>query len=133
MENMHHIQKADTNVSLPASSSMLKFFFTMYFGRNYFNFKGRASRREWWSVAILETIFLIIPIVALMYVFPDYADYIELFYELYALIPSTALMVRRFHDFNMNPWWSLLIVPMFFLPFFKGDKVDNRYGKNIYN
>ena len=60
--------------------------------------------------------------------FPDYADYIELFYELYALIPSTALMVRRFHDFNMNPWWSLLIVPMFFLPFFKGDKEDNRYG-----
>ena len=77
MENIHQPQKVDTNFSLPASSSMLKFFLTMYFGCNYFNFKGRASRREWWSVAILETIFLIIPIAVLMYIFPDYADYIR--------------------------------------------------------
>lgn len=118
--------------SMPANAFWLKFFITMYFGRNYFNFKGRASRREWWIISLLNIPFFYIPIVYLIFSFPDYADYIETVFELYMLIPLTALIWRRFHDINMNPWWSLLAVPIIFLLVFSGDKKDNQYGKNIY-
>ena len=118
--------------SMPASSSCLQFFLSAYFGRNYFNFKGRASRKEWWSAELLKILFLALPIGAIIFLFPKYGDYIELFYELYIIVPTTSLMVRRFHDFNMNPWWGLLIIPLLFLPVFKGDDGPNPYGENIY-
>lgn len=118
--------------SLPANSSWLKFFISMYFGRNYFNFNGRASRREFWAVFILGFIFLSLPTTRIMFLYPDYADIIELCYELYVLIPTSALIWRRFHDFDMSPWWSLLLLPLLFVPIFSGDRKDNRYGANIY-
>ena len=118
--------------SMPANSSWFSFFRTMYFGRNYYNFNGRASRREYWATTILEFCLLALPTTLIIYIFPEYADYIDLIYMLFTIIPVFALSVRRFHDINMNPWWSLLVIPLFFLPFFKGDREDNRYGKNIY-
>jgi uncharacterized membrane protein YhaH (DUF805 family) len=104
----------------------------MYFGRNYYNFNGRASRREYWATTILEFFLLTLPVTFIIYLFPEYGDYIDLVYMLFTISPVFALTVRRFHDINMNPWWSLLVIPLFFLPFFKGDREDNRYGKNIY-
>ncbi len=118
--------------SMPANSRWIDFFLTMYFGRNYCNFKGRASRKEFWSTKIFEILFFIIPISLIMYIFPNYADYIDLAYTLITLPPIFSLSVRRFHDINMSPMWGLLIIPLLFLPIFKGDREDNRYGKNIY-
>ena len=43
--------------SLPANSSWLTFFKTNFFGKNYCNIKGRASRKEYWASTILWSIF----------------------------------------------------------------------------
>ena len=118
--------------SMSANTSWIKFFTTTYLGENYCNFKGRASRKEYWAVHILTGCFLGLPITLAIFLQPDYADYIDLAYNLITLRPLFSLSVRRFHDINMSPWWSLLVIPLFFLPFFKGDRKDNQYGKNIY-
>ena len=119
--------------SMPANSTWWSFFKTMYFGRNYCNFNGRASLKEYWATSIMEIILLASPTALIIHIFPMYADYIELAYNLLTITPVFALSVRRFHDINMSPFWSLLIIPLAFLPFFKGDRCDNQYGKNIYD
>lgn len=48
-------------------------------------------------------------------------------------IPTISLTVRRLHDFNLRGWWLLLFVPSLFAPFFRGDRSDNRFDKNIYD
>jgi len=121
--------------SLPANSNWLTFFKTNFFGKNYCNFSGRASRREYWISNILWGIlsfiveilvFILIEITKLNF------SYILLILSLYQILPLWALSSRRFHDINMRAWWTLAIIPLFFTPFFKGDKKDNRFGKNIY-
>ncbi len=130
--DMKNKNKSSKEFSMPANSSMMDFFIAMYFGRNYCNFNGRASRKEYLTTSIMELFILAMPSTLLMYMLPEYSSYIELAYELLTLIPKFSLSVRRFHDINMSPYWALLIIPLAFLPFFKGDRCDNRYGKNIY-
>ncbi len=121
--------------SLPANSSWWKFFVTMYFGRNYFRFSGRASRKEYWGATILANLFMIlISCIALFSGAVSMAG-LNIMYDImffYTIIPGFALMSRRFHDLNMRAWWALLVIPLFFLPFFKGNRKDNRFGRNIY-
>ena len=46
--------------SLPASSNWVRFFVTDFWGRNYFNFKGRASRKEYWAGLVLGYVYSIV-------------------------------------------------------------------------
>ena len=130
------LHKNQYTESLPANSSWLTFFKTNFFGKNYCNIKGRASRKEYWASTILWSIFAGLLKTLLVITMPteDSTPHLILinFIDLYGTIPLWALSFRRFHDFNMSAWWSLAIIPNFFLPFFKGDKHDNRFGKNIY-
>lgn len=121
--------------SLPANSSWGKFFLAMYFGRNYFRFSGRASRKEYWGAPILANVFMFLIILAASAtgVFSDAGlNVLSNLMSIYCIIPGFALMSRRFHDINMRAWWGVLVIPLFFLPFFKGDRKDNKFGKNIY-
>lgn len=126
-------------------SNWFQIFKTDMFGRNYLNINGRASRKEWWAFSVLSTIFGLL--LNVLYVFfassywnldienpEDFAlfNYGGMAINFIISIPSIALSFRRFHDINMSAWWSMLIIPMFFLPLFKGDNKDNRFGKNIY-
>lgn len=126
-------------------SNWLKIFVTDMFGYNYLNINGRASRKEWWAFSILSFIFglllnMLYLYLALFYWQLDIEDpekfalfnYGGLVINFLVSIPSIALSFRRFHDINMSAWWSILIFPMFFLPFLKGDNKDNHFGKNIY-
>lgn len=122
--------------SLPANSSWWKFFVTMYFGRNYFRFSGRASRKEYWGATILANLFIfLISFIALVSGAVSIVglNILTNIIALYSIIPGFALMSRRFHDLNMRAWWGLLFIPLFFLPFFKGNHKDNRFGRNIYS
>lgn len=121
--------------SLPANSSWWKFFVTMYFGRNYFRFSGRASRKEYWGTQILANLFtfLVVLLAVASGAFSvESLNILSNVIAVYCIIPGFALMSRRFHDINMRAWWGLLILPLFFLPFFKGDRKDNRFGQTIY-
>ena len=126
-------------------SNWFKIFMTDMFGRNYLNINGRASRKEWWAFSILSFIFGLL--VNILYAYftlfywqldienpEDFAlfNYVGMAITFIVSIPSISLSFRRFHDINMSAWWSILIFPMFFLPFFKGNQKDNQFGKNIY-
>ena len=130
------LHRAKHTGSLPANSSWLTFFKTNFFGKNYCNIKGRASRKEYWASTILWSIFAGLLKILLVITMPteDSTPHFILinFIDLYGTIPLWALSFRRFHDFDMSAWWTLAIIPNSFLPFFKGDKHDNRFGKNIY-
>jgi len=64
--------------------------------RNYANFKGRASRSEfwWWSLFAL----------VLQLVTSD-SDLLGSVVSLGLLIPGLAVHVRRLHDTNRSGWW----------------------------
>ena len=126
--------KKDNNFlgAILVRSSWFKIFITDMFGCNYFNINGRASRKEWWAFSILSTIFGLLLNVLYVYIIlfhfeidvenpENFAlfNYGGLVISFIISIPSIALSFRRFHDINMSAWWSMLIFPMFFLPFLK--------------
>lgn len=122
--------------SLPANSSWWTFFKTDMFGRNYFNFKGRASRKEFWAFMILKLLFILFLSFILSFVFYFYKIesivFVGKIIDILCFIPSLSLSVRRYHDLNMRGWWCLLLPVNLILPFFKGDRKGNRFGADIY-
>ncbi len=118
---------------------------------NYANFKGRASRKEFWYFALFNllvaTFFILLNLPILVFI-----------YALITLVPSVSLAVRRLHDVNMSGWWFLptfiisvipkdmilkffentawiLVLPflayslfMLYLFLKKGDLLPNKYG-----
>lgn len=143
------LDSAPTQISysLPASFNWWKFFVTDFWGRNYFNFKGRASRKEYWAGIVLGYIysillFLVISLIGIIFwgenanqpqefnILVTINDFISFFL---VSIPTISLMVRRLHDFNLRGWWLLLCIPALFAPFFRGDRANNRFDSNIYD
>ena len=81
----------------------------------YFDFFGRATRREFIAVFLMQLvpagIILLKP-----YLFGQSAFYMPIFIEhkwimlayLYMFIPSISVQVRRLHDINARGWWLIL-------------------------
>ena len=80
--------------------------------KKYFCFKGRASRREYWSFWII----LILPSL----VFPGMS--------LILFFPWLGVTIRRYHDIGKCGWWCLCPFANFFLLFKKSDDYSNLYG-----
>ena len=76
--------------------------------RNYANFKGRASRREYWWWALFNV--LVTAIASSLF-----GDNFSGAVSLALLLPSIAVAVRRMHDVNRRGWW--LLVPIVNLVF----------------
>ena len=76
--------------------------------KKYAEFKGRASRAEfWWFVlcnAIISSILLVI----------DFAlgtkNILSDIYAILTIVPGTAVGIRRLHDIGRSGWWYLIIV-----------------------
>jgi uncharacterized membrane protein YhaH (DUF805 family) len=81
---------------------------------NYFNFRSRASRSEYWYFAL----FLLIAGVAtflvdLSIVGPRDIGPVNAIFTLGTIIPSLAMSVRRLHDIGRSGWFLLLgIIPL---------------------
>ena len=91
------------------------------FIENYFNFKGRATRTEYWW----PTIFILV-LTNVLYmigglIFPEYGciytceeltpiDYAPNVVNAIAIIPLLAVLFRRYHDINKSGWWFLFPV-----------------------
>ena len=76
---------------------------------NYFNFKGRATRSEfWWFV-----FFCVIVDIALAFMggFDDNPNLIshklEVFFNILTFIPAFSVGARRLHDINRTGWLQL--------------------------
>mgnify|MGYP001413078382 FL=1 len=70
--------------------------------RNYFVFKGRSTRAEyWWWIVFL--ILATIPLTIAGLIIPLLGQAFQLF----TLIPSISLTARRLHDIGKSGWWQL--------------------------
>ena len=78
-----------------------------------FKFKGRASRREFWSYSIFCSLLGIIPVLG----------------GIIWLIGFIAVAIRRLHDIDKCGWWILLPFWPFFWYLKKSDLSYNRYGE----
>ena len=126
----------------------------------YANFKGRASRSEFWFFYLFLVIGYAISI-STIFISIKLSIGIMSIFVLAMIIPSLAVTVRRLHDINKSGWFILLPFPfeimervfeksseslpqvfliislglyiyLFVLYCTDGDKKNNRFGKNIY-
>lgn len=122
--------------------------------RQYFDFSGRARRKEYWYFALFNLlIFIGLAIIdnalgSTIYVFGDSSDQSAIIitkqigaltslYYLFILIPSFAVAVRRLHDTGRSGWWLLLLLlpligPIVLFIFYVLDSQPgtNEYGPN---
>jgi uncharacterized membrane protein YhaH (DUF805 family) len=105
---------------------------------NYFNFKSRACRSEFWY---WQLFLLVGGIVAELFDFgigTQFSPLSTLFW-LATVIPDLAVYVRRLHDTDRSGWWLLLLfVPLVgaivLLVWFctKGTNGYNRFGPDYF-
>ncbi|WP_367084452.1 DUF805 domain-containing protein [Pseudomonas sp. HOU2] len=96
--------------------------------KNYAEFKGRATRREYWMFVLIN-----LGICILMGVLDAMLNTKGVLYNLYnlaMLLPSIAVGARRMHDTDRSGWWLLL--PIVNLVFLAQDSQPgpNRFGPN---
>ena len=65
--------------------------------KNYGNFEGRASRKEYWNFVLFN--FLVTLILALVS-----AGILSVIYVILVIVPSVAVAVRRLHDVGKSGW-----------------------------
>lgn len=110
---------------------------------NYFNFSGRARRREFWMYVLAVIILSIIVSIIDSVLFPNFMGESSLgssgplssLLSLLLLIPGIAISVRRLHDTGRTGWWYLLVFVIIIgwivlLIWFvqEGDEGTNKYG-----
>lgn len=82
--------------------------------KNYGNFEGRASRKEYWSFFLINLFLLCIPIIWII-----------------VLVPSLTVAVRRMHDVGKCGWYILIPIYNIVLLCTKGDHFYDEYGGPI--
>ena len=102
---------------------------------NYVNFKGRASRTEFWVFFIFApTVVFAAANVGLL--ISDVFAFVLAYIVMFGLaIPYYSIRVRRLHDIGQSGWWLVagttfvLIIPLYYFYLFHGsDPGDNEYG-----
>jgi len=121
----------------------------LYF-ENWINFKTRSSRAEFWyailGLIIISVVFGLLLIITLSIVGALFAwspdrvanmtDILMLPYQIFTMIASIALVVRRLHDLNKSGWWYLIYFTLIGIPVLiywyckKGDAGVNRFGND---
>ena len=74
--------------------------------RNYVNFKGRATRKQYWMFVLFNCI-AVIALWLIACVVPALAFLVSI-YNLGVLLPGLAIGARRLHDTDRSAWWLLL-------------------------
>ena len=81
--------------------------------KQYFDFSGRARRKEYWMFGLISAVISIVLTLLDMGVglYSDVygAGVLSSIYSLAIMIPSIAVSVRRLHDTDHSGWWLLLI------------------------
>ena len=92
----------------------MKTYFLNVIKNHYVDFKGRATRKQFWLFALWSFIFA----VALAFLSGLFQNSIigTVFTALYyvyniaLILPSLAIAARRLHDINFSGWWLLLML-----------------------
>ena len=96
---------------------------------NYANFKGRASREEYWMFVLFNIIFVIALSFIEVFLFGLYSSILSNIYTLAILVPSIAVGVRRMHDTGKSGWFLLIPIYNFILAVTQGESNSNKYGE----
>lgn len=115
--------------------------FKLTMTRNFANFSGRATRREYWMFQLASLLFLlsiyILGIFLIVLIDPSMSIImmgLSLLYSLALIIPGLGLYVRRLHDTGRSGWMILLGL----IPFIGGwillifSLLDSQRGTNAY-
>jgi len=93
--------------------------------RNYRNFRGRASRSEfWWFLGFQQVCALVIGVISLVIFNGDtnLKIYPTIVFNLMTALPFAAVFARRLHDVNWSGWWQLVFWAVFPLGYFQVPK-----------
>ncbi|SEF94697.1 DUF805 domain-containing protein [Vibrio hangzhouensis] len=103
---------------------------------NYANFKGRATRTQYWSYVLVSFVVALVCHI-LDRVISGGNEQFGLFgtlYSLAVLVPSLAIGCRRLHDTGRSGWWLFLyLIPLIgaivlIIFFIISSDQDNEYG-----
>ena len=104
--------------------------------KNYVNFSGRATRKEYWMFILIYIILSILLSILDGVLWTN--GILSLVFALFMFLPSLAIAVRRLHDIGKSGWWILISLIPFIWPIWllvllvlKSDG-DNKYGPNKY-
>jgi uncharacterized membrane protein YhaH (DUF805 family) len=101
--------------------------------QHYFDFVGRARRKEYWMFLLINVIVSLVLGVVLSLIKMGFLANI---YSLAVLLPSLGLTARRLHDIGKSGWFMLIaIIPvvglyLIYLLAQDGEPGFNAYGPN---
>ena len=101
--------------------------------KRYFDFTGRATRKQYWMFVLFYLIFYIVCVVvdSVLGTF-----FITAIFSLGLIVPSISIAARRLHDTSRTGWWQLIaLVPLLgviiLIVFLVQDShPDNQFGPN---
>jgi uncharacterized membrane protein YhaH (DUF805 family) len=103
--------------------------------KKYTVFNGRSGRAEFWYFTLVNFIVLLVLSIIGQFIGRPIATGLIVLYELFILLPSIGVGIRRLHDSNKSGWWLLLgFVPaiggliLLILFILDSDPGDNQYG-----
>ena len=97
----------------------------------YVDFKGRASRPEYWWFYLFTVLLSWGSLIV------DNTGIVSGIVNLALLLPSLAVAARRLHDTNRSGWWMLIaftvigLIPLIIWLASKGDDQANQYGSPV--
>ncbi len=109
-ENVQYVEDeaAETTENPPEGA----FFFYKKAFKEYANFKGRATRREYWSFFIIDIVITGI-LYLLLFTEVDFWIAIYLIYMFLSITPALSVLVRRLHDTNKSGWnFFISLIPI---------------------
>jgi uncharacterized membrane protein YhaH (DUF805 family) len=114
------------------------------------DFRSRSSRSEYWWATLFVTLagfplgFIVGFVIGFLSVTAGFSEttmenvlvIIMLPVQIFIIIASTCLVIRRLHDVDRSGWWYLIIftivgmIPLFIWYCTRGTDGDNRFGKD---
>ena len=114
------------------------------------DFRSRSSRSEYWWATLFVTLasfplgFIVGFVIGFLSVTAGFSEttmenvlaIVILPVQIFIIISSTCLVIRRLHDVDRSGWWYLIIftivgmIPLFIWYCTRGTDGDNRFGKD---
>mgnify|MGYP000271174933 FL=1 len=87
----------------------------------YADFKGKASRSEYWWFFLFTVIVGVITGILDVVIFPGFTETLgtgplRLLFNVAVITPGIAVGARRLHDTNRSGWWQLLYLTVLGIP-----------------
>lgn len=97
--------------------------------KQYFDFKGRARRKEYWMFALISYIiyYSVLIICVKSELYESAVEWVLIFF-LTMTIPSISVAVRRMHDVGKSGWFALIPIYNLILTVTEGERMENKYG-----